>query len=135
MSNNSPTAIARQYFDALGAGDMATVGDLLADEIVWHQPGSSHLSGLKRGKAELLPMLCAMAELSEGSFAIDQVDEIMGNGDLAAARIHFVARKGDPAMAMNGVDLLRVADGKIVEAWLFSGDQAAEDEFWDAARA
>lgn len=33
-------------------------------------------------------------------------------------------------MSMAGVDVLRLKDGKIVEMWLFSGDQQAEDAFW-----
>lgn len=130
----TPTDVARGYFDALAASDMDTLGGLIADAIVWHQPGQNHLSGIKRGKDELFPMLGAMATLSGGTFAIDQVDEIMGNGDLVTARLHFVARTDDAEIAMNGVDLMRVVDGKIVEAWLFSGDQAAEDAFWDGAR-
>jgi hypothetical protein len=33
-------------------------------------------------------------------------------------------------MGMDGVDLLRITDGKITEMWLFSDDPAAEDIFW-----
>ena len=31
---------------------------------------------------------------------------------------------------MDGVDLLRIGNGKITEMWLFSADPAAEDAFW-----
>ncbi|MDX3525451.1 hypothetical protein P1P75_03135 [Streptomyces sp. ID05-39B] len=33
-------------------------------------------------------------------------------------------------MGMDGVDLLRIGNGKITEMWLFSADPAAEDAFW-----
>jgi len=33
-------------------------------------------------------------------------------------------------MSMDGVDLLRIVDGTIVEVWLFSADQPAENDFW-----
>lgn len=132
MIDNSPAAVAARYFDALNRGDLDTVGALLADDVLWHQPGANRLSGDKHGKAELLPMLGEMASHSAGTFAIDRVDEIMTNGNLVAVRIHFVASRDDLSMAMNGVDLLRIEDGRIVEAWLFSGDQDAEDAFWDA---
>lgn len=56
----------------------------------------------------------------------------MLNGDLVAAAIRFGARRDEVEMTMDGVDLLRVADGQIVEVWLFSGDQKAEDDFWGA---
>lgn len=54
----------------------------------------------------------------------------MGNGDTVAATIHFAGKRDSASMGMDGVDLLRFKDGKIVEVRLFSGDQAAEDEFW-----
>jgi predicted SnoaL-like aldol condensation-catalyzing enzyme len=71
-----------------------------------------------------------MMEASQGSFAIDTIHALMGNGDMVAASIHFAGRREDASMSMDGVDVLRLKDGKIVEMWLFSGDQAAEDAFW-----
>jgi ketosteroid isomerase-like protein len=49
---------------------------------------------------------------------------------MVAASIHFAGRREGASMSMDGVDVLRLKDGKIVEMWLFSGDQAAEDAFW-----
>lgn len=58
------------------------------------------------------------------------VHALVGNGDMVAVSIHFAGRRGDASMSMDGVDVLRLEDGKIVEMWLFFGDQAAEDAFW-----
>ncbi len=69
-------------------------------------------------------------EASQGSFVIDTIHALMGNGDMVAASIHFAGRREGASMSMDGVDVLRLKDGKIVEMWLFSGDQAAEDAFW-----
>ena len=33
--------IAREYFQAVQKGDLAKVGELLDEEIVWHQPGAA----------------------------------------------------------------------------------------------
>jgi ketosteroid isomerase-like protein len=80
-------------------------------------------------------MLGAMMQCTAGTFAIDKVHSLMGNGEMVAASIHFSARRDGQSMSMDGVDVLRIKDGTIVEAWLFSSDQAAEDEFWgDAGR-
>ena len=75
-------------------------------------------------------MLGSMMEASQGTFAIDKVHTLMGNGDLVAASIHFTGRRGDTSMSMDGVDVLRIENGKIIEMWLFSADPAAEDVFW-----
>ncbi|MFG3408864.1 nuclear transport factor 2 family protein [Streptomyces sp. NPDC048142] len=122
--------IARSYFRAIRSGDLETVGKLLHDDVVWHQPGANQFSGVREGRDAVFQMLGGMMEASQGSFAIDEVRTLMGNGDLVAATIHFAGRHDQGSMAMDGVDLLRIKDGSIVEVWLFSGDPAAEDAFW-----
>ena len=129
MSNQN-TAIVGKYFDALAAGDLDTVGALLSPDVVWHQPGANRFSGKRSGAGEVFAMIGGMMETSRGTFRIDRVDHLMGNGDLVAATIHFVAERDGALLALDGVDLLRVADGVIAEAWLFGADQDAEDAFW-----
>ncbi|MDX3526797.1 nuclear transport factor 2 family protein [Streptomyces sp. ID05-39B] len=130
MVMSSNVDIAREYFESIQKGELARVGELLADEVVWHQPGGNQFSGERRGRDAVFAMLGGMMEASQGSFAIDAVHALMGNGDMVAASIHFAGRRGDASMSMDGVDVLRLEDGKIVEMWLFSADQAAEDAFW-----
>ena len=69
-------------------------------------------------------------EISANSFKIDHVSSIMSNGNLVAANLQFSAKSNRGEIAMNGVDLMRVENGKIKEVFLFSGDQKAEDDFW-----
>lgn len=122
--------VARSYFQAIQTGDLGTVGKLLDKDVVWHQPGANRFSGVRQGRDDVFQMLGGMMEASQGSFAIDKVHSLMGNGELVAATIHFAGRHDKASMAMDGVDLLRIKDGKIAEVWLFSGDPAAEDIFW-----
>lgn len=122
--------IARDYFQAVQTGDLAKVGELLDEQVVWHQPGANRFSGEHQGRDAVFALLGGMMETSQGSFAIDQVHALMGNGDTVAATIHFTGSHTTGSMSMDGVDLLRLKDGKIAEVWLFSGDQRAEDAFW-----
>jgi ketosteroid isomerase-like protein len=128
--NEKNTDIAREYFQAVQQGDMATLSKLVDEQIVWRQPGSNQFSGERKGRSPVFEMLGAMMQCSAGTFAIDKVHSLMGNGEMVAASIHFSARRDDKSMSMDGIDVLRIKDGAIVEAWLFSSDQAAEDEFW-----
>ncbi|MEV0227830.1 nuclear transport factor 2 family protein, partial [Streptomyces sp. NPDC050704] len=73
--------IASEYFQAVRRGDLAKVGELLAEEIVWHQPGGNRFSGEHQGRDAVFAMLGGMMEASQGSFAIDAVHALMGNGD------------------------------------------------------
>jgi ketosteroid isomerase-like protein len=122
--------VVQQYFDALAAKDFAAVAGFLADDIVWHQPGANRFSGTQSGAGAVNAMIGGMMEISEGTFELVLTAPPMPNGDLVAAPIHFTAKRAGADLAQNGVDLLKVADGKIVEAWLFSADQPAEDTFW-----
>ncbi|ANS62430.1 hypothetical protein SLINC_0206 [Streptomyces lincolnensis] len=122
--------IAREYFQAVQKGDLAKVGELLDEDIVWYQPGANQFSGERKGRDAVFAMLGGMMEASQGSFAIDTINALMGNGDMVAASIHFAGQREGASMSMDGVDVLRLKDGKIVEMWLFSSDQQAEDAFW-----
>lgn len=70
----------RQFYTALAQGDFETVGALLSDDLVWHQPGQGALSGTYNGKQKVFAHLERMAQLSNGTFAIDQVDYVTDNG-------------------------------------------------------
>ncbi|RZK02881.1 MAG: nuclear transport factor 2 family protein, partial [Flavobacterium sp.] len=114
-------------------GDFETVASLFSEEILWHQPGKGIQSGQYKGKAELFAHLANFANWSNGTFAIDHIENLTENGELVAANIHFKAEKANQSMAMKGIDLLRLVDGKIEEVWLFSEDIDAEDTFWNFA--
>jgi predicted SnoaL-like aldol condensation-catalyzing enzyme len=67
---------------------------------------------------------------SEGTFALTFTGAPMVNGALATIPAHFAGHREGAEMSMAGVDVLRVDGDKIVEMWLFSADQDAEDAFW-----
>ncbi|RSM70260.1 ketosteroid isomerase [Actinoplanes sp. ATCC 53533] len=126
-------AVATRYVNALNAGDFATVAGMFADEIVWHQPGSSQLSGTYRGAPAVGELLGATMTLSEGTLRLAATGAPMVNGDVCAFPIHFSGKRSNGAeMSMDGVDVLRIEGEKIAEVWLFSSAQADEDAFWGA---
>lgn len=125
-----PATIARIYFEALRRGDVPTLMDQFAQDVVWHQPGENRFSGIHRGVDSIGGLIGGMMQVSDGSFALEVTGPLMVNGDLVAVPVRFTGRRGDASMDMSGVDLLTVRDGKIVEMHLFSEDGAAEDAFW-----
>jgi uncharacterized protein len=129
----STAAVAQQYLDAMASGEPGALAALFADDLVWHQPGANQFSGNKNGGGAVGEMIGAMMGVSGGTFALAPNGEPMVNGDLAAIPIRFSGKREGFEMSMEGVDLLRIADGKVAEVWLFSADQAAEDAFWGRA--
>ena len=122
----------RQFYTALAQGDFETVGALLSDELVWHQPGKGTLSGVYNGKQNVFAHLGRMAQLSNGTFAIDQVDYVTENSDLVVAAVGFAVSANGHSMQMKGVDLFRFENEQIKEVWLFSERIDEEDRFWTA---
>jgi uncharacterized protein len=122
--------IAKSYIKAIQTGDQATLGDLISPLVVWHQPGNNQFSGTKNGIAAFGAMFGAMMGVSGGTFAITQAHRYLANGDMVAIEIEFAGQRDGATLNQPGIDLLRIADGKIVEVWLFSSDPAQEDAFW-----
>lgn len=126
----TPLEITRQYFDALGNGDMATVNSLLADDCVWHQPGSNRFSGQHVGPGGIRKLVNAMMEATDGTFRVAGAGAPMVNGTLVAAPVRFQGSRNGASLDMGGIDLLTVEHDRIVRVDLFSEDAAAEDAFW-----
>ncbi|MBB2957804.1 nuclear transport factor 2 family protein [Pseudoclavibacter helvolus] len=119
-----------KYDTSLAAGDLPAVAAILAPDVIWHQPGNNPLSGRAVGPEGVLAHLGRFFELSSGSFRL-ATKTAAANGDLVVATVEFSAqREGRTPLAQSGIDVFRIVDGHIAEVWLFSEDQAAEDEFW-----
>lgn len=122
--------LAKTYIQAAQTGDQATLGRVLSPDVVWHQPGNNQFSGVHRGMAAVGQLLGQMMGVSKGTFAITRADHYMANGEWVAVSIEFAGNRDGLTLRQPGVDLLRIADGKIVEVHLFSSDPAQEDAFW-----
>lgn len=122
--------IAKTYIKAVQTNDQATLGSLIAPDVVWHQPGNNQFSGTHQGMASVGPMLGKMMEVSKGTFAITRADHYMASGDWVAITIEFGGERDGIILTQAGVDLLRIDGGKVVEVRLFSSDQTLEDAFW-----
>lgn len=123
---------AKAYIRAVQQNDQAALGRLLAPDIVWHQPGKNRFSGTRRGIGSVVEMIGGMMASSSGTFAITRAHRFMANDDWVAVELEFEARRDGMRMAQPGIDLLRIVNGQVVEARLFSSDQAQEDSFWGA---
>lgn len=128
--NKDVMSVFNAYNVALIKGDFAAVFETMADDIQWHQPGNNPLSGVVSGKEALGAHLAKFAEKSNGTFKV-LVNWVSHNDCYVAANVTFVAqRSNEDKLDMNGIDLFRIEDGYIKEVWLFSAEQAIEDNFW-----
>lgn len=122
--------VVTAYSVALSQGDMPTAFSHFSPDAKWHQPGSHQFAGTKEGLDAIGKMLSEMMAATQGTLVINPTGALMENGNLVSFATRFSGKLGDRTVDMNGVDLFEVVNGKIVQVWLFSDDQAAEDIFW-----
>jgi predicted SnoaL-like aldol condensation-catalyzing enzyme len=122
--------VVEAYSIALSKGEIQTAFSYFSSDAKWHQPGNNKYSGTKTGLDAIGKMLGDMMGATQGTLVIKPAGAMMVNGNLVSCPVRFSAKSGTKTVDMNGTDLYEVVDGKIVQVWLFSEDQSAEDEFW-----
>jgi ketosteroid isomerase-like protein len=121
--------LVRRGYEAFATGDMATLNELFADDIVWHAPGRSELSGTFRGKDEVFANLQKNMELTGGTFRLE-IHTIMADDEHAVGLLRARAEREGKTLDDNTVQVFHIKDGKVTESWLHPSDAYASDEFW-----
>ena len=129
MADHPNAELVRRGYDAFSKGDMDTINEIFADDIVWHIPGRSPLAGDYKGKNEVFGFFGQLAERSGGTFSLD-VHDILGNDEHVVAMTQERAERGGQSLDVHGVHVWHVRDGKAVEFWGVTDDAYAEDDFW-----
>jgi acyl-CoA thioesterase FadM/ketosteroid isomerase-like protein len=125
--------LARQR-EMYAGGDLAPVGGLLAEDVVWHVPGTSPIAGDYRGRDAVIGYFRRRRELAGGSITVTKSGE--AHHDEALVQLaDGRASLGGEQVVWRTAGVYRVAGGKIAEAWLVPLDQEDFDRLWGATRA
>lgn len=115
--------LIQEGFEAFAKGDMDTIAGLFADDIVWHAPGTSALSGEFRGKDEVFASFVRLREVTEGTFE-QEIHAILADDEHVVVLTGSTFDKPRPFSGQT-VFIWHVRDGKAVECWAIQKDQAA----------
>ena len=122
--------LLRRYFKAAENGDVATLNELFADDIVGHTAGNHELSRDYHGKEAVFGLFARLAELSGGTARLALRDAI-ADDSFAVALVDAYGRVGDNVIdGEPTVMLLRISDGRFVEWWSHHYDQPKMDALW-----
>jgi uncharacterized protein len=121
--------LVRRGFTAFGTGDIATLGELFADDIVWHVGGRSPITGDYKGKELVFGFLAQLAERAGGTFRLD-VHDVLANDEHVVALIKATGERQGKTLNNNAAQVFHVQGGKVTEAWFYPDDQYAADDFW-----
>jgi ketosteroid isomerase-like protein len=115
--------------DDFAKGDVAAVLGMFADDITWHVPGRSRLSGDYRGHQEIAGFFTKAMELSGGTLRVE-AEELLADGERVAVLSTVSAKRNGESWSSPEVHVWRVVDGQAVEFREYQGDQHTEDAVW-----
>jgi ketosteroid isomerase-like protein len=127
MGDEHPNAILlRGLIDAFAAGSVPAEERALAEDVVWHAPGTNRFSGRFEGRDAVIRRLDAMQEA--GIVPSFDVHDVVANDEHAVALVHQHLEVADGRRYdQQQVMVAHVRDGRIAEFWTMNQDQAVID--------
>lgn len=122
--------LVRKGFEAFGAGDMATLDAIMADDAVWHASGAGVLSGDFVGKQAIFGNFALIPQETD-AFS-QEIHAILADDEHAVALVNATATRRGNTATFAQMFVFHVEDGKAKEVWATPFDQAAADAFWSA---
>lgn len=118
-------ALARREMELIGAGDLESLQELYADDLVIHYPGRNPLS-CTSGIDDFLAKFQAL--FGNGTL-VRELHDALGTDDHAVQLLRVTASVGERSHSWNAVAVLHVRDEKFSECWIHVDDQYALDDF------
>ena len=120
--------LVQRMTEAFLKGDIATMHDLWAEDIVWHFPGHSTIAGVFHGKEAILRHLSEPRRL-RGLFELTP-RAFFGDEEYSAALYEITSARNGETLTETRAMVCTIDSGKVVETRIYPGDQYALDEFW-----
>jgi len=126
VSEHPNATLLRGLIDAFATGEVAAEERALADDVVWHAPGTNRFSGRFEGRDAVVRRLEAMQEA--GIVPRFDVHDVVANDEHAIALVHQHLEVADGRRYdQQQVQVAHVRDGRIAEFWTMNQDQAVID--------
>jgi hypothetical protein len=130
MAEHPNETIVRRVYDAFNAGDMESLAQLFAPDIVWSVPGTSRLSGDHKGQEAVFALFGLCGELTGGNLqVIPETITAVGDGKVVSTH-RVLAQRGDTKLDVVETEHLTIENGKLTRADESVADQAVSDAFW-----
>ena len=121
--------MVRDAYQAFSAGDIGVLAPMFAEDAVWHVSGTGGLSGVKRGRDQILGYFGELVGRSGATLRLDLHDVVAGPDHTVGLHHNHAEREGR-RLDQNVVLVVHIRDGTFAEVWEFHEDQAQYDEFW-----
>jgi len=127
MGNQDNLALMRRTVGAFQSGDMATLSDVFAQDVVWRVPGKSSLAKTYAGQAAVFGFFGQLMELTGGSFRVESLG-MLANDSGGVFVDRLMARRDGRELDISVCLAVRIEGGRIVEGI----DHFHQEHLWDA---
>ena len=125
MGDHSNVEIAKEASKRMeDGGDVMTLTDLLADDVVWHEIGSDEPI---RGKQAVVERWSGMPD---GASITVETHDTVGNDEHVVQLVTATATMGDQRLVYRTAEIYHMKDGKVTERWAFSDDTERINKFF-----
>ena len=116
----------KQIIEAFNQGNFEPSSKLFSEDVILHCPGRNRISGDYQGKAGVIDFWKKQISITNNNFKAEVVAVSQGEGNLILI-IEITAQVGDQRFSWRRVNHYKVIDGRVVEAWIYEGDQYIAD--------
>ena len=136
LMEHSSLDLVKEMWSALDRGDRRTVGTFFAPDLAWHLfAGEAHaMSGDYVGWEENAHLQRLIQEEGKGTFHAEAVSFTQVSHHLVVVPVRVSLMASGEHVAMDGVWIARVEEGRIVEVWDIISS-APQSVLAEAARA
>ena len=129
MAEDAYESVVRRAYQDFESGDLDLLGVVMAQDVVWHEPGRSGLAGDYKGPQAVLGFLGQLKARSGGTFKVEILDVLSEPERAVVFQRETATRNGNALDVIAAVDF-EIHHGKITEVTVYQADTYMFDEFW-----
>jgi len=119
----------RRQGEMYAGGPAGPVADLLADNIVWHVPGTSPIAGEHRGWEAVLRYFALRRDLARETMRMHP-GEVLADGEAVVQLVDGAVLLDGEEVGWRTAGVYRVERGRVREVWLVPLDLDLFDRIW-----
>jgi uncharacterized protein len=130
MVENAYESVVRRAYQDFESGDLDLLGTVMAQDVVWHEPGRSSLAGDYKGPEAVLGFLKRLKEQSGGTFNVE-ILEVVSQPERAVVFQRETAKRETNVLEVIAAVDFEIHHSKITEVTVYQADSYQFDEFWE----
>ena len=129
VGENAYESLIRRTYQDFESGDLDLLRVVMAQDVVWHEPGRSRLAGDYKGPEAVLGLLRTLKSGSGGTFAIDVLD-VLSKPERAVVLQRETATRNRRKLDVIAAVEFEIHHEQITEVTVYQADTYQFDDFW-----